>query len=301
MSQAPQPTAAQPETAVPTLAGPGQRIDSLDLLRGIAILGIFVMNTWTMSLPQAAYTNPAAYSTEWVYGEGFPGGERLHPPEGSDFWVYSIIHLFADMKFITMFSIMFGAGMVLQSERSSKKGRNPWLVHYLRMAVLLVFGLCHTFGFWYGDILTDYAMSGMILAPFRKLRPVLLMLGGMLLIGSVTLVDLTRVNRWLDEPVTIRLGSVPVTIPAFIRNLETYEGNIRYHYSNLKDYGDSNDHELDTYRGTSLAEQGASRFEIWKNEITGHRMATSINAHTAEFILWTFPRCAGCMLLGMAL
>src|SRR6188508_2854059 len=148
MSQAIEPTATPSQA--PTLSAPGQRIDSLDLLRGIAILGIFVMNTWTMSLPQTAYTNPAAYSTAWVPYEGFPTGSHLMPPEGSEFWTYTFIHLFADMKFITMFSIMFGAGIVLQSGRSRQKGRNPWLVHYLRMFVLLMFGLCHTVGFWYG-------------------------------------------------------------------------------------------------------------------------------------------------------
>src|SRR3954468_22624427 len=118
------------DAAVPTLARPGQRIDSLDLLRGIAILGIFLMNTWTMSLPQGAYTNPALYSPDWVQGNGgygsFPGGDYLQPPQGKELATYTIIHLFADMKFITTFSILFGAGIVMQAERSAKKGRNPW-------------------------------------------------------------------------------------------------------------------------------------------------------------------------------
>src|SRR4051812_8182462 len=226
----PAPAALAPE-AVPTLANPGQRIDSLDLLRGIAILGIFVMNTWTMSLPQAAYTNPAAYNTSWVPGTGFPTGARLDPPSGSDLWDYLIIHLTADMKFITMFSMMFGAGIVLQSERSAKKGRNPWAVHYLRMAVLLMFGLMHTIGFWYGDILTDYAMCGMILAPLRKLPPALLMLLGMLMIGSVTLIDHARVNHWLEEPKVFWAGPVSFTVPPVIRNIEHYENAIRDNYS----------------------------------------------------------------------
>src|SRR4051812_33436970 len=102
----------------------GPRVDSLDLLRGIAILGIFVMNTWTMSMPQYAYTNPASYSPEWVVGQGFPPfegnpplGATLMPLIGLNYWVFAFIHLLADMKFITIFSIMFGAGIVLQSER----------------------------------------------------------------------------------------------------------------------------------------------------------------------------------------
>jgi len=205
------------------------------------------------------------------------------------------------MKFITMFSIMFGAGIVLQAERSAKKGRNPWLTHYLRMTILLMFGLCHTFGFWYGDILTDYSICGILLAPLRKLPAGILMLLGMLLVGSVTLIDHARVHHWLEEPKTVWVGRVSFTIPPVLRNLENFDWHIRDDYSTLKQYSTSNDHELDTYRGTSLKEQGASRFDIWLGEIKGHRGATSMIDHTSQFLLWVFPRCGGCFLIGMAL
>ncbi len=314
MSQAFEPVAAIPvaapvATAAPSLANPGQRIDSLDLLRGIAILGIFVMNTWTMSLPQTAYTNPAAYNTTWIPYEGFPSGANLDPPTGSEFWDYTFIHLFADMKFITMFSMMFGAGIVLQSERSSKKGRNPWLTHYLRMIVLLMFGLTHTVGFWYGDILTDYAMAGMILAPFRKLPAVVLLMMGMMLVGFVTVIDLARMNGYGKEDLTRTLVTVPIPftsekiglrIPGFT-SLESWDSHVRWTYSNNKDFANGNDQELETYRGTTLSKGGASFFEIWIEEIRGHRLSTSIISHTSGFLQWVFPRCGGCLLIGMAL
>src|SRR3954466_9976755 len=122
MSHTVAPNSTQPP-ALPQLAKPAPRIDALDLLRGIAILGIFLMNTWTMSLPQDAYTNAAAYNPTWVpydsvndIGGGFParntGGDIIRdaagnvlsyhqgfePLTGVNHWVYVAIHLFADMK-----------------------------------------------------------------------------------------------------------------------------------------------------------------------------------------------------------
>ena len=287
MSNTRQPTA-------PQLATPAPRIDALDLLRGIAILGIFLMNTWTMSVPQDAYTNPASYNPHWVIGHGFPTGTDFpagqqtyadsEPLTGVNRATYTLIHLFADMKFITTFSILFGAGIVLQAQRSQKKGRNPWSTHYLRMSVLLIFGLCHTFGFWYGDILTDYALAGLILAPARLLPPSLLMLIGIVMIALVTAIDQARVNDRdiRDQPLT---GWISTTLDKF----DSFDRHIRSEFSNGKYYDSENDKELDIYRGG------------WWGQIIGHRAATSIIGHTTEFLTWTFPRCGGCLLLGMAL
>ncbi len=155
------------EAAILSKLGP--RIDSLDLLRGIAILGIFLMNTWTMSMPQEAYTNPTTYSPDWSFRlSSFPNGDLQQALTGINYWTFVIIHELADMRFITMFSIMFGAGIMLQGERAGIRGRNPWAVHYARMSVLLCFGLIHTFFLWYGDILTAYSLCGILLFPIRR-------------------------------------------------------------------------------------------------------------------------------------
>jgi uncharacterized protein len=287
---------------VPQLAKPAARIDALDLLRGIAILGIFLMNTWTMSVPQEAYTNPAAYNPNWRPGLGFPAytetGElyytNLEPLTGMDRATYIGIHLFADMKFITTFSILFGAGIVLQAERSRRKGHNPWAVHYVRMVVLLMFGLCHTFGFWYGDILTDYALSGMVLAPCRLLPGPVLFVMGLLLIGSGTALDYARMDR-MDGTVGDVWWYKPIeTVDNWneqIRNkgIEASEEHMRARNVDLPSPHDSNDRELLAYRGG------------WWDQIVEHRFWTSVMGHTTEFLTWTFLRCGGCFLLGMSL
>jgi uncharacterized protein len=315
-----------PPQGIPKLVHAGPRIDSLDLLRGIAILGIFLMNTWTMSLPQDTYTNPATYNPTWIPGHAWPlydssghlvdyeGGMR--PLEGLNHWVYVGIHLLADMKFITTFSMLFGAGIVLQAERSRKKGNNPWLTHYIRMSILLIFGLIHTFGFWYGDILTDYALCGLILAPVRLLPAWILGLTGILMVAVPTATMIAKYehrhqvalakpdqdeqtlnNGWyyplhkLDELYT----GLEKRAWSVFREHEQAKGidtNDAYPPTNdfpIGDSSDENNRELATYRGS------------WWDQVVGHRFWCSVTDHTAGFLDWTFWRCGGCFLIGMAL
>jgi uncharacterized protein len=286
---------------VPQLAKPALRIDALDLLRGIAILGIFLMNTWTMSLPQDTYTNPATYNPNWVFG-GFPpageGGQvtMLQPLTGVNHWVYVVIHLFADMKFITTFSMLFGAGIVLQAERSRRKGNNPWTVHYFRMAMLLVFGLIHTFGFWYGDILTDYAICGLVLAPFRLLPASLLFLMGMGMVIVPTGLEIAHVAHQHE----VAAGRTTANWYQPIETVHTWESQLwsrsyqsfdKYMAGQGVDSGgwSENDRELAAYHGS------------WWGEIVGHRFWCSVLDHSTGLITWTFWRCGGCFLIGMAL
>src|SRR5215472_11261017 len=85
-------------------AGPvraDQRIASLDVLRGVALLGILPMNIQAFSMVRAAYLNPTAYGD-------------LH---GANFWVWYLSHLLADQKFLSIFSMLFGAGIFLMTNR----------------------------------------------------------------------------------------------------------------------------------------------------------------------------------------
>lgn len=313
---------------VPQLAKAGQRIDALDLLRGIAILGIFLMNTWTMSLPQDTYMNPATYNPNWLQydpaqdlGGGFPardeagnilkdamgrlvGLSQSEPLTGVQHWTYVAIHLFADMKFITTFSILFGAGIVLQAERARRKGNNPWTTHPLRMVVLLMFGLCHTFGFWYGDILTDYAMCGVVLAPFRLLPAWLLFLAGMGMVFVPTGQEIAAVQhrqtvlhaKTADELTAASAGWYKPIDAEHSWESRLWSRSYKDFDEYMKETNDlntkgwsENDRELTAYHGS------------WWGEIVGHRFWCSIMDHTTGFMTWTFWRCGGCFLIGMAL
>jgi uncharacterized protein len=129
------------------------RILSLDLIRGIAVMGIFSVNVVGMAMIENAYFYPPDYGFHAL-------GDRI-------MWAANFIVV--DGKFRSLFSILFGASMVLVIERSIAAGKAGWKVHYARMAVLLLFGLAHFYFLWWGDILANYALVGMIAFVFWKL------------------------------------------------------------------------------------------------------------------------------------
>ena len=159
-------------TDVTTLALPGpaaeaERVDSIDVLRGFAVLGILVMNIQSYAMVGSAYLNPNAY------------GDLT----GANYTVWLLSHVLADMKFMTLFSLLFGAGVILlSSRREAATGKSAGL-HYRRMGWLLLFGLLHAYLIWYGDILYTYALCGMVVYLFRRRGPVTLVVVGLVLVG----------------------------------------------------------------------------------------------------------------------
>src|SRR5687767_119550 len=109
-----------------------RRIEAIDVLRGVAVLGILLMNVQSFSTVESAYFNPTAYGNF----------------EGVNFWAWVFTRLFADQKFMTLFSLLFGAGIVLMSERAIADGRSAAAAHYRRMIVLLMVGVMHAYLFW---------------------------------------------------------------------------------------------------------------------------------------------------------
>jgi uncharacterized protein len=146
------------------------RIDSLDVLRGFAVLGIFVMNVQGFAMFGSTYFNPTYYGM-W---------------DGSGYAVWYLSHLLADQKFMTIFSLLFGAGIVLFSSRKEDRGQSPRRYHYRRMGWLIVFGLLHAYFLWEGDVLFLYGICGLWVYTLRRVRPARLIAVGIvvLAIGS---------------------------------------------------------------------------------------------------------------------
>lgn len=145
-----------------------QRIISLDVLRGIALLGILLMNIQSFAGPFSAYANPTAFG------------------DFSDlnFWVWSFLHVFAEQKFMAIFSILFGAGVYIFYTKAIAKGLDAKALHQRRMKWLLVFGFIHAYLIWYGDILFSYAFCGLIVINFveKPIKNLLIIAAGFLLV-----------------------------------------------------------------------------------------------------------------------
>ncbi len=116
-----------------------ERNVTLDFIRGIAILGILLLNITAFGLPKAAYLNPA-----W-YGD----------ITASDAWTWALLDLFAQVKFLSLFAILFGAGLQMLLPRGKR-----WIQSRLTLLVLL--GFVHGLFFWDGDILLAYGLVGLI-------------------------------------------------------------------------------------------------------------------------------------------
>ena len=148
-----------------------ERIQALDFLRGFAILGILIMNIQSFAMPGAAYLNPMAY------------GDMT----GLNKWVWILSHVLADQKFMTIFSILFGAGIMLITESAERKTGKSAGLHYRRTFWLLLIGLLHAHIIWYGDILVAYAVCGFIVYLLRQINPKTQLIIGVLLISVHTL------------------------------------------------------------------------------------------------------------------
>lgn len=150
-----------------------KRIYSIDIIRGIALLGILLMNIVGFGL---AYS----YSDPTVSG-------------GSDGWnfkIWAVNFLLSEGTMRGLFAMLFGVSFTILISRGLEKGGgiNVADIYYRRILWLLLFGLIHGYVLlWYGDILFVYAICGLVLFAFRKTKPVYLILFGVLIlaIGSL--------------------------------------------------------------------------------------------------------------------
>lgn len=142
------------------------RIATLDIVRGVAVMGILAMNIVAFAMPMSAYVNPLAYGS---HGD-------------IDFASYAFSFVLIDGKMRGLFSFLFGASMLLVIDRAEAKGESAASVHYRRMLVLLLFGAIHFYLIWFGDILFGYAMIGMVAFLFRNKKPRTLIIIGIALV-----------------------------------------------------------------------------------------------------------------------
>ncbi|HHS9840290.1 TPA: DUF418 domain-containing protein YeiB [Klebsiella pneumoniae] len=168
-----------------------ERNVTLDFVRGVAILGILLLNISAFGLPKAAYLNPA-----------WSGSASL-----SDAWTWALPDLLAQVKFLTLFALLFGAGLQLLLPRGKR-----WIQS--RLTLLALLGFIHGLFFWDGDILLAYALVGLV--SWRMVREahhvkslfntgVVLYLTGIAVLVLLGLISGTAANRsWAPDAANLQ-------------------------------------------------------------------------------------------------
>lgn len=166
------PHAVAPRPAIEPVRGQ-ERIEAIDVLRGVAILGILIVNMGLFSLP-----------------DGLPPHQLW--PSLVDGAVERLIFFVAQEKFKTLFSFLFGLGLAVQMMRAEARGVRFVPLYARRLFVLFLIGVAHYLLLWDGDILHEYAVDGFVLLLFRRrsLRT-LLVSAGMVLAIPVFFYSLT--------------------------------------------------------------------------------------------------------------
>ncbi len=145
------------------------RILSLDLIRGVAVLGILLMNAVHFRYGGVPYRNISAGGTD----------------TGLDWAIAILGEILVDQKFMGIFSLLFGAGIFLFIERAARREKRPTLLNAWRNILLLIMGLIHI-SIWEGDVLTAYALSAFVLLLLSRLPSrAMIVLGGVIFLASV--------------------------------------------------------------------------------------------------------------------
>lgn len=224
-------------------------------------MGILLLNIVSFAMPDAAYMNPRAY-----------GGWH-----GADLAVWLVNFVLFDGKMRGLFSLLFGASLLLVADRAEASGRSAARVHYARMLWLLAFGLAHLWLVWSGDILTLYALVGMLAFGLRRLPPERMVILGVMLVLLGTLV----------------FASLPATV-AQLRCCAASPAEAARYARDLAGLTNSFGvpapaeiaHELALYRGGY-------------GEIVAHRFAANASSPLTMFLFFG-PETLGYMLFGMA-
>ncbi len=250
-----------------------ERVFSVDVLRGVALLGILGMNIYAYALPWVAYNDPLAFGAT----------------TGIHFATWTLTHLFFDLKFMAIFSMLFGAGLVLMNDRAEAVGRKFGGLYYRRMMWLLLIGAAHAYLLWFGDILFFYAVCGLILFPLRRRSPRLLIILGivLLIIGMGIQIGGGMFFGFAREQATaadaaIAAGETPDELQSKMK--ETWE--------EINKQWDPPPEKL----ATDLAAHRGSYGETLANRVP---MVVMMQLQALPFMF--FWRIAGMMLLGMAL
>ena len=228
-----------------------ERFETLDVLRGFALLGILAMNIRVMAGPFGAYMYPLAMFE-------YAGANRT---------AYLFTNTAFDLKMMGLFSMLFGASVLLYAAKSAASNGSLRSLWFRRMFWLLVIGLVHAYLIWDGDILVPYALCGILLLWWMRRFSAPVLLGAacfVLLVGAVLTVG--HFMSWDSMSEADRTQELSIYMPSEAQTQE----------------------QLDGLLGSYV-------------DVVRHRAPIVFLFQTFVFATFFFWRCSGMMLLGMAL
>jgi uncharacterized protein len=235
----------------PTPVAARDRLETLDVLRGFALLGILAMNIRAMAATFSAYMYPYAL---WDY----TGASRA---------AYMFTSTVFDLKMMGLFSMLFGAGVLLYAAKPTETGQPPRGLWFRRMFWLLVIGLVHAYLIWDGDILVPYALCGILLLWWvRRLPAWGLFALSVAFLAIGTFLTIGQGLSWNSMPEADRAEFAEMWMPT-----------------------------------REQANQQLSEMLGSYTSVVAHRAMFVFMGQTIYFLLFFFWRCGGMMLLGMAL
>jgi uncharacterized protein len=268
--------APEPPRALPVAES--ERLFAVDALRGFALLGILAMNIVDFAWPGMAYMNP-------LLGGGFQGTDRV---------IWYVNHLVFEGKMMSIFSMLFGAGLVLMDQRAAGRGASVGGVYYRRVLWLLAIGLIHAYLIWSGDILVMYAECGLLLYLFRNKTPrtlIILGIAAMLIMVPILLGFLAGINYMKAVSARVeaqqKAGETPKRFEKRIHDFWT---------ANLEDQFSPSAEKMDkSFKEEMAAYRGGYR------GIVKHRAVGLVFGQTIGFLLGGLYMGGSRMLLGMGL
>lgn len=269
--EAPEPAELGAAQAAPV--SEGERVYSIDVLRGVALLGILVMNIVGFAMPHLAYGNP-----RWA-------GDLSR----ADFWTWAVSHVVFDTKMMSIFSMLFGAGVVIFTQRLEERRGSAGGLFYSRMGWLLLIGAAHGYLLWFGDILFTYALCGMLVYFLRRLHPgALISLG---VFAALLAMPVSYLNGWAVAEMRDEARAAQVVLDEGGELTEEQDRALSA-WADLAAFFEPTpeeiDRQVDIYRGSYI-------------EIVKERAPFVRDIQTQYFLLWGLPRAGGMMLLGMGL
>jgi uncharacterized protein len=259
------------------VAGPvagSERIDSLDILRGVAIFGILVMNIYAFAMPfPSVYLNPLLMGGTDTINMG----------------VWFVTHILFEAKFLSIFAMLFGAGIVLMTLRAEERDIRFTAIFYRRQFWLMCIGALHAYFLWIGDILFLYGIIGMLAYLFRKRKPTTLIIIACLLLPVTPLLNVgmgALTEQFTAEVVelTARQEAGEVLTDDETRMLERWEAQNNF----MAPDAEALQNVVDTHLGSYA-------------EITANRIPTAVVIQLASILIQGPWQVGAFMLLGMAL